>query len=231
MFTIIPENDEDFFLYVHPSSLIPEKGALPGNSCWPLRFEDGKCFTKEFGAQGESRGVHKSCASVVLEICHVLDHVQSQPLYCCFRVFVWRLLCTDGSNDCFALKISRSWSTTGPRMWPHHALQIATARLEDVDEEDREVQFWFHIHWASTARFSTVEHRRFPGAMVEICWSSSTAIFCDQVEFASRVALKDLVTSKKICRWNQILKYYDCEDELPKEGPMLAVILGAAIDQ
>lgn len=39
-----------------------------------------------------------------------------------------------------------------------------------------------------------------------------------QVEFASRSTLKDMVTSKKSCRWRRLLRYYECEDELPLEG-------------
>lgn len=39
-----------------------------------------------------------------------------------------------------------------------------------------------------------------------------------QVEFASRSTLKDMVTSKKGCRWRRLLQYYECEDELPLEG-------------
>ena len=39
-----------------------------------------------------------------------------------------------------------------------------------------------------------------------------------KVEFSSRSALKDLVTSRKSCRWQRLLHYYDCADELPREG-------------
>ena len=42
-----------------------------------------------------------------------------------------------------------------------------------------------------------------------------------QVEFASRSTLKDMVTSKKSCRWRRLLRYYECEDELPLEGGIL----------
>eukprot|EP00438_Fugacium_kawagutii_P024803 Skav217139 [mRNA] locus=scaffold1539:167598:172972:- [translate_table: standard] len=83
-------------------------------------------------------------------------------------------------------------------------------RLEDLDEEERE------------ARFISIDCTVFYRGCRCIFRRNFVVFNChrDQVEFASRGALKDLVTSKKMCRWNQILKYYDCEDELPKEGRM-----------